>query len=114
MPQAVLTSRNKVIDALETWADWMREGGVKLGYGKPMGFEQPDRINGWEDFERKTDENMAINVQAVYDGLGEMHQLAIDHHHLAAVWSFRRLSIADVYEAALIQMEVGLRRRGMI
>ena len=61
------------------------------------------------------EKNMAINVQAIYDGLPSLQQLAIDHFHLHAVWrSTRPGALDDAYGNALMAVEIGLRRRGLI
>lgn len=106
----------KVKDALSVWAEWMQRGvDDALGYGRTMGFEGGgSAISSWEDFEHRVEKNMAINVQAIYEGLPNLQQLAIDHFHLHAVWRSNRVPIEDVYSAALVAMEIGLRRRGLL
>lgn len=114
-PQIITDNEQKVKDALEVWADWMRGSGIDLGYGSPMGFESGgSAISSWEDFEHRVDKNMAINVQAIYEGLPPYQQMAIDHFHLSAVYTFRRRNILEDYGNALIAMEVGLRGRLLI
>lgn len=106
---------HKIKDALEIWADWQRHGSDnKLGYGRCVGFEGASNVSGWDDFEHKVDKNMAINVQAIYEGLTQFQQIAIDHFHLSAVWRSNRDSLEEEYSNALMCMEIGLRRRGLI
>jgi len=106
----------KVKDALHVWAEWMQSDQVEdsLGYGRCVGFASGGSVNGWEDFERKVEKNMAVNMQAIYEGLKHPQQMAIDHFHLSAVWKPQRYSIEDAYAEALIAIEIALRRRGLI
>lgn len=106
---------HKIKDALEIWAEWQRQGYEnKLGYGRCVGFDAASNVSGWDDFEHKVDKNMAINVQAIYEGLTNPQQIAIDHFHLSAVWRFTRDSLEEEYSNALMRMEIGLRHRGLI
>jgi hypothetical protein len=106
----------KVKDALQLWAEWMQQDRLEssLGYGRCVGFDGSGNVSGWDDFERRVEKNMAINVQAIYEGLKHPQQLAIDHFHLAAVWRSNRTNIEDDYASALLAIEIGLRRRGLI
>jgi hypothetical protein len=105
----------KTKEALAVWVNWMQQGDEKrLGYGKCAGFSQVSAVSGWDDFERKVESNLAINVQAIYEGLKISQRLAIDHFHLAAVWLSNRTNIEDDYADALISMQIVLRRRGLI
>jgi hypothetical protein len=106
----------KVKEALQVWSEWMEQDQTEnaLGYGRCVGFDSGGSVSGWDDFERKVDKNMAINVQAIYEGLKHPQQVAIDHFHLAAVWKSNRTNIEDDYAGALVAIEIGLRRRGLI
>ena len=105
----------QVKDALDVWADWPQQSGDnKLGYGKTVGFVSGGSVSGWEDFEHRCNVNMAINVEALYEGLSPLQQSSIDHFHLSAVWSSPRVKIEDVYEKAIEIIGKGLIRRGMI
>lgn len=106
----------KVKDALLVWSEWMHRDSQEaaLGYGRCAGFDNGGGTGSWDDFERKVEKNMAVNVQAIYEGLKHPQQLAIDHFHLAAVWISRRSNIEDDYKEALIAIEIGLRRRGLL
>lgn len=116
MPSVITVTQDKVKEALSVWAEWMQGGDEKrLGYGHSVGFNNASHgVSSWDDFERRVEKNLAINVQAIYEGLPHPQQLAIDHFHLSAVWQFNRVRIEDVYADALIAMEVALRRRGLI
>ncbi len=114
-PNIITDNEYKVKEAIEIWAEWMKVGDTqRLGYGQCIGFESSSNISGWDDFERKVDKNMAINVQAIYEGLSQSQQLAINHFYLAAVWRSNRSSLEDDYRQALIVIEIGLRRRGLL
>lgn len=106
----------KVKDALNVWADWMKRDRQEelLGYGRCVGFAAGGGTSSWEDFERNVENNMAVNVQAIYDGLKHPQQMAIDHFHMSAVWKPQRYTIEDAYSEALIAIEIALRRRGLI
>lgn len=106
----------KVKEALQVWTDWMKQDRLEssLGYGRCVGFDGGGNTSSWDDFERKVENNMAINVQAIYEGLKHAQQLAIDHFHLAAVWKSNRTNIENDYSTALLAIEIGLRRRGLI
>jgi hypothetical protein len=114
IPQTVTDTEEKVKDALDTWSKWMRRPNQSMGYGQSVGFESGGSVSGWEDFEQRVEKNMAINVQAIYEGLKHPQQMAIDHFHLSAVWKPQRYRIEDAYADALIAIEIALRRRGLI
>lgn len=114
-PQIITDLEYKVKDALYVWSEWMQQDNSKqLGYGNVAGFFADSKATSWDDFERKVEKNMAVNVQAIYEGLPKSQQLAIDHFHLAAVWISNRSNIEDDYANALVGMQTGLRRRGLI
>ena len=114
-PQIINDLDYKVKEALTIWSEWMRRGNTKeQGYGRCSGFTTDSSVSGWDDFEMKVENNLAINVQAIYEGLKHPQQLAIDHFHLAAVWRSNRSNLEDDYANALIGMQIGLRRRGLL
>ena len=106
----------KVKEALNVWSEWMQQDrdAIAMGYGKCSGFDIGGSTSSWSDFERKVENNLAINVQAIYEGLKHTQQIAIDHFHLAAVWKSNRGSLENDYADALIGIEIGLRRRGLL
>lgn len=106
----------KVKDAIAVWVEWMQIGDSgKLGFGRCVGFDAAGgNVSGWDDFERRVNKNMAINVQAIYEGLSKSQQIAIDHYHLAAVWISNRTNIEDDYKSAIESLTAGLKRRGLI
>lgn len=112
----IVDNEAKVKDALHVWAQWMKSDRQEqaLGYGRCVGFDNGGSTSSWDDFERKVETNMAVNVQAIYEGLKHPQQLAIDHFHLSSVWKPQRYKIEDAYTEALIAIEIALRRRGLI
>jgi hypothetical protein len=106
----------KVKDALELWAESVKNYNGQerqLGYGRCVGFASGG-TSSWEDFAAKVDKNMAVNVQAIYDGLEHPQQLAVDYFHLSATIKPQRYKIEDCYADALVVIEIALRRRGLI
>ena len=106
----------KVKDALHIWAEWIKNDRLEqtLGYGKCTGFNNGGSTSSWNDFERAVDKNMAINVQAIHDGLKLPQRLAIDHFHLSAAWKPQRYSLEESYSEALLAIEIALRRRNLL
>lgn len=110
-------SDSKVKDALCVWAESLKQDSSierELGYGRCVGFASGGGSSTWEDFEQRADKNMAVNVQAIYDGLKIPQQLAVSHFHLSAVWKPTRYKIEDAYADALIVIGIALRRRGLV
>lgn len=112
----IADNQHKVKDALLVWSKWMNNDrdSKALGYGKCAGFDIGGNTSSWDEFERKVENNLAINVQAIYEGLKNSQQIAIDHFYLAAVWKSNRTSLEDDFASALIGIEIGLRRRGLL
>lgn len=106
----------KVKDALDIWADWMKKDrhDSSLGYGKCTGFYTEGNTSSWQDFAHKVDTNMAVSVQAIYEGLKQHQQSAINHFHLSELWKHQRHKIEDAYSEALTAIELALRRRGLL
>lgn len=107
----------KVKDALEVWAESLKNDSSHeraLGHGRCTGFASGGGSSTWEDFAAKVDKNMAINVQAIFEGLKPPQQLAVSHFHLAAVWKSQRYKLEDCYADALVVIEIALRRRGLV
>lgn len=109
-------SEVKVKNALDVWAEWSQrdQTEVSLGYGRCVGFDNGSSTKSWDDFEHKVEKNLAINVQAIYEGLNQPQQMAVDHFHLSAVWKPQRYRIEDAYAEALMVIEIALRRRGLL
>lgn len=117
MTEAEITitdAQQAVKDALDVWVEWQqKDDSARLGYGHCVGFNTSS-LSGWDDFERRVEKNMAVNVQAIIEGLPNLQQMAIFHFHLAAVWRPQRVNIEECYQGALMAIEVALRRRGLI
>ena len=114
--QAEISDDLKAVkDALNVWARWMkRDDSDRLGYGQAaVGFNTRS-VSGWDDFARRVEKNMAINVMALYEDLSSPQQMAVDHFHLAAVWRPQRYSVEECYAQAMAIIEKGLKRRGLI
>lgn len=113
-PQFITDRDANLKDALVVWVLWMnRDNSKQLGFGNCAGFNTSSR-SSLDDLLSKVDQNMAINVQAIYEGLPHSQQLAIDHFHLAAVWRSNRTNIEDDYANALDGLKKGLVKRGLI
>lgn len=111
---SVTDTMQRVKEALDVWAAWMLQGDShKLGYGHVVGFNT-NSLSSWDDFERKVERNLAVNVQAILEGMEERMQCAVFYFHVAAVIKPRRTKVEDDYQDALMQIEVGLRRRGLV
>jgi hypothetical protein len=104
----------KVKDALTIWAAWMERDNTKLGYGHVTGFQSGGSVSSWEDFERKVENNLAINVNAILEDLPLHQQHAVFHFHIAAVFTPRRTRIEDDYADAVDVLAVALNRRGLL
>lgn len=104
----------RVKEFLAVWSEWMQRPTESLGYGRTVGFESGGSVSGWEDFERQVEKNMAINTQAILEGLPLNQQHAVFHFHVAAVITPNRTNIEDDYQDALMALEIALRRRGLL
>lgn len=111
---SVTDTMQRVKEALDVWSAWMQQDDShKLGYGRTVGFNS-NNLSSWDDFERKVERNLAVNVQAILEGLEERMQCAVFYFHVAAVIKPRRTKIEDDYQDALIKIEIALRRRGLV
>jgi hypothetical protein len=105
----------KVKDALEVWADYMRHDNSTSGYRKKSsGFHIGGGIDNWEDLEYSVDINQARAVEAILEGCTVSQRLSVHHYHLNAVWTSRRTNILDDYAEALMAVELGLKKRGLL
>jgi hypothetical protein len=110
---AIVDNSRKVKEALDVWAEWMQRNTEKLGY--------PSKSilcsNGSTTFEDMIDvleDSISEAIDAILDGCTISQRLAVHHFHLAAVWHSNRTTIEDDYADALIKIEIGLRKRGLI
>ena len=105
----------KVKEALKIWADCLKVHDFReLGYSEPNIYYLKTGYSSDEDEETSVNNNIAVNVQAVYDGLSKVQKLSIDHFHLSAVWHPNRYNILDIYATAILAMKRGLRSRLII
>jgi hypothetical protein len=111
------TTLQKVKDALEVWAEWMQQDDTKLGYPSKSAVILSGG-GAWgsfgEDLEAELDNTMANAVDAIVEGLPLNQKHAVFHFHIAAVFTPRRSVIEHDYEDALMSLEVGLRKRGLV
>lgn len=118
-PQIISDIERKVKDALDVWAEWMEVDEEKNKLGYPS--HSLVMLSGggtWgsfvEDQEEEQENQLARAVYAIYVELPHPQQLAIDHFHLAAVWRSNRTNIEEDYADALMAIQCGLRKRGML
>lgn len=102
-------------DALDIWAEWFmaENDSNKLGYGRPVGFDCRSGYS-WDEFERQVEKNMAVNMQAIIEGLPATQQAAVFYFNISSAIKPVRINIEDDYASALVAIEVALRRRGLI
>jgi hypothetical protein len=116
-PVYIDSTLQKVKDALEVWAEWMQQDDTKLGYPSKSAVILSGG-GAWgsfgEDLEAELDNTMANAVDAIVEGLPLSQKNAVFHFHIAAVFTPRRTVIEDDYSDALVAVEVGLRKRGLL
>jgi len=116
LPSQIPDTLYKVKDALDVWAEWMQRDSTRgsLGYGRGSVFESGGSVSSWEDFERKVETNLAINVNAILEDLPLNQQHAVFHFHIAAVFTPQRTRIEDDYADAVEKITIALNRRGLL
>jgi hypothetical protein len=116
LPAKIPDTLDRVKEALEIWAEDMKHGGVKLGFpSRSIGFSSGGSWgHGYDDLEETVDRNTAKAVEAILEGLTISQRLAVHHYHLAAVWTSRRTRLEDDYADAIMAVEIGLRKRGLL
>ena len=116
-PAYIDSSLQRVKDALDIWAEWMQQDDTKLGYPSKSSVIVSGG-NSWgnfcEDHEYEVEATMARAVDAILDCMPLNQKDAVFHFHIAAVFTPRRTVIEDDYSDALLSLEVGLRKRGLI
>ena len=105
----------RLADCLEIWCEWMHRDNLKLGYpSSSHGF-----ITSWiKDDQDKYDEadNLTARaVSAVVESMSQPHKTAVyvSQGLLPRVFNFR-VSYEDALEEAMMVLEDGLRRRGVL
>jgi hypothetical protein len=107
----------RVKEALDIWAEWMQQDDTKLGYPSKSAVILSGG-GAWgsfgDDLEAEVDSTMARAVDAIMEGMPLSQRNAVFHFHIAAVFTPRRTLIEDDYADALVSVEVGLRKRGLV
>jgi hypothetical protein len=114
LPAKIPDTLDRVKAALDCWAEWMERDNTRLGYGRTQVFSSGGSVSSWEDFERKVETNLAINVNAILEDLPLNQQHAVFHFHVAAVFTPKRTNIEDDYADAIEKITIGLNRRGLL
>lgn len=104
---------------LRRWADWHR--GERYGTGYPersAGMSNAGGVGSDDTFDCMCDASdayMCALVDAAVSDLEPIQGAAICHHYgIAAVWRFKRFSVADVLPGALDDFERAARKRGVV
>ena len=98
---------------LATWAEWLREPAVHLGYPSTAAGIRWRSADDWEDLVDHLDDTMARAVDTAVDDLPLMERTAVYATVIVAqVWRLRE-PIADVYVRACGMLKVRLRARGI-
>lgn len=99
---------------LRNWARWMRHPGLKLGYpAKSCGIES-GFVSGEDGFDilcEQADEQAAILINTIIDGLEPDEHAAINHAYLHAV--YRLKSFEDSLERAAGRVWRGMLAKGL-
>ena len=116
LPAKIPDTLDRVKDALDVWAEWMQRDETRgsLGYGSTQVFESGGSVSSWEDFERRVETNLAINVNAILEDLPLHQQQAVFHFHIAAVFTAKRTWIEDDYADSIEKLTIWLNRRGLL
>lgn len=104
----------RVKEALDVWSHWIRRDDANLGYPDHSAGFTYGNLNSFEDMTYELDNTVANAVDAIIDGLSLSQKLAVYHFHLSAVWRSNRTRIEDDYADALMIIELGLRKRGLV
>lgn len=106
---------NPLVDFhLRNWAKWMRQPSLKLGYpAKSCGLES-GFVSGEDGFDilcEQADEQAAVLMNAIIDGLEPDETAAINHKYLHAVYRLRDMEAS--FERALGRVWRGMLARGL-
>lgn len=98
---------------LQTWAEWLREPAMNLGYPSVAAGIRWRSADDWEDLVDHLDETMARAVDAAVDDLPLNERTAVYAVVIGPrVWRLRE-PMADVYERARMAIKIRLRARGI-
>lgn len=102
----------KIKDALAVWTNWMRYPDNSLGYPRSSVGFMTGGLHSFDDLEKTGDLYTAKSVNAIIKGLPPLQKEAVDHFHLGA--KVTHPSLENDYAHALIGLEIGLRKKGII
>jgi hypothetical protein len=97
---------------LQTWADWLRQPAVHLGYPTTAAGIRWRSADDWEDLVDHLDETMARAVDTAVDDLPLNERTAV---YAVVIGPMVRLRepVQDVYDRARGLLKVRLRARGI-
>ena len=115
MKDTITANETKVKEYLTEWAEWMKADNTKLGYpSKSLMLSSGGASTSFEDMCEVLDNTISKAIDAILEGVTISQRLAVHHYHLGAVWRSSRSNIIDDYADALMAIEFGLRRRGLM
>lgn len=115
MRDVITANETKVKEYLTEWAEWMKADNTKLGYpSKSLMLSSGGASTSFEDMCEVLDNTISKAIDAILEGVTISQRLAVHHYHLGAVWRSSRSNIIDDYADALMAIEFGLRRRGLM
>lgn len=110
-----MMSKTRVESHLSNWAAWMRSGTGARGYpGRVPGMMVGGNIASWEDLCDTCDKSAARITDASIADLLPEHQQAINHIWMATYFPPRRLTVAQYYSAAVIDLGEMLDEKGLV
>ena len=115
MRDTITANETKVKEYLTEWAEWMKADNTKLGYpSKSLMLSSGGASTSFDDMCEVLDNTISKAIDAILEGVTISQRLAVHHYHLGAVWRSSRSNIIDDYADALMAIEFGLRRRGLM
>lgn len=109
-----IDAMQKTKDALLLWAEWMGRDSNKLGYPSKALMLCSGAGSDFDDMAESCDNYLIQCVDTAVDNLPLPQRMAIHHRYLSAVYSFARLSYADLLYAAHESIHSQLMRKGAI
>ena len=107
-------------ELLKIWERWMSESPAQvfgLGYPAQATGCHPEPWGYWEDTAQHEYEALEYSkaeaINAAIDDLPTIQQMAVYHHHRAAVFVFKRADLDEKYWEARQTLRVGLPARGV-
>jgi hypothetical protein len=97
---------------LQTWADWLREPAVHLGYPTTAAGIRWRSADDWEDLVDHLDETMARAVDTAVDDLPLNERTAVYATVIGPMVRLRE-PVQDVYDRARGLLKIRLRARGI-